>query len=311
MKTFTLANASCQVTLLDLGARLIDWQVDVAGKSRHIVLAYPNIEDYLDDNFYLGAVCGPYANRLAKGQVKTTNSLFSVTRNDGENHLHGGSSGFDKQIWRVTEKKADSILFEYQHADGQDGYPGPICISVEYRLTANSLTMDMRCSVDKPTIVGPTGHAYFNLNGTNSDLIGLDHYLQCNARKVTPLASDGIPDGEERSLEQGAFDFTQLKRLSSDPTLKELDNNFVFDGAPPCSTLTDIEQQLSLEVRSNYPAVQLYTGSFLSGQFKPNQGVCIEPHYGANAPNRQNDYDWLAEPGTTWHKFIEYKLTVN
>lgn len=309
MKTYELMSDDIKLTLLDYGARIIDLQVRLGQVWRPIALAYAHVDDYIDDPFYLGAICGPYANRIAGGEVKDQGFHAQLSRNDGSNHLHGGFNGLDKQYWQVTKQTSDCVVFQHQHKDGTDGYAGPITFEVTYRLLDKCVTLDIDCYSDSSTIVGPTGHTYFNLNGIHSSLSGLEQFLQSDGKWLTPFDDHGLPNGPECLVQDSELNFTQPTLLSSSDKFSKLDNNFVFETGRSTSLLADANKQLFLSVTSDYPAAQLYSGSFLDNPFYPNQGVCIEPHFGANAPNRANDYDCQTTPGRAWHKTISYQFS--
>lgn len=310
MHTFELWNAESKLTLFNYGARIIDWQVKLGNEWRPIVLRYKSLDDYVDDPFYLGAVCGPFANRIANGCINAESNRFELSCNDGVNHLHGGFSGLDKQTWRLRARTENSVTFECQHADGQDGYPGPMSFEAIYTLEGKCLTLSLSCQSETFSVIGPTGHAYFNLNGADSLVSGLEQYLQSDAELLTPFNAQGLPIGNEQRTHGSGLNFDQARLLSSAPHLKKLDNNFVFEEGKNKSKLEDFNKQLSLSVTSDYPAVQLYSGSFLNKPFSANQGICVEPHFGADSPNRVNNFDWLIKPGQIWQKTIEYQLSV-
>lgn len=311
MESFQLTNDDIKITLLNYGARIIDFQVRCGETWRPIVLRYPKVEDYVNDPFYLGAICGPYANRIANGYVDQDNIQAQLSCNDGKNHLHGGFNGLDKQYWHIANQTGNSVTLRHQHEDSEDGYPGPMVFEVTYSLLDKCVTLNINCRTDSTTILGPTGHAYFNLNGIESQRSGLEQYLQSDAKWLTPFDTSGLPNGEERAAKGSELDFEHPKLLSTSDRFVTLDNNYVFEKGQNKSIIADAQRKLFLSVSSDYPAVQLYTGSFLDGPFTTNQGICIEPHFGANAPNRENNFDWTVMPGKVWHKTIQYQLSTH
>ena len=172
MQIYSLESEVMRIDVSDLGARIINWDVNINGVQRDIVLRYPSLKEYDDDVFYIGAVAGPYANRIRHGIVQTENGSLNLTCNSGEHHLHGGNRGFDKQIWRVVEHNTTRIVMQLVVADDVDGYPGPATYTVEYALEGRALTLSMSGTSQKQTVMGPTGHSYFNLNGANSGTCG-------------------------------------------------------------------------------------------------------------------------------------------
>lgn len=310
MQVYSLVSEQMHVEISDLGARIISWHVNIGDQKRSIVLRYPTLEEYEHDVFYVGAVAGPFANRIRHGRVTTTNDKFQLTCNSGEHHLHGGLNGFEKQYWEVLTHTEDSITMRLCVDDNVDGYPGPCVFTVKYRLKGRALTLEMTGIGQQQTIMGPTGHSYFNLNGADSSLNGLSQWLETNATGMTPKDDDGLPTGAPVPIAQTPFDFSQAKRFAEVAHSGELDHNFVFQGKSQCTTLYSDSRDMALTVTSDYPAAQFYTGYYLGGAIAQHQGVCVEPHFGADAPNALPEQNGLIDANQRFEKYIRYEVSV-
>jgi len=186
---YTLTNkAGSKVQIINYGATVTSLCVtDRHGKIEDVVLGYDNLQGYIDGTAYFGAIVGRYGNRIAKGRFQLDGKIYQLTVNDGENHLHGGRIGFNKVLWDaevIRDTGEPSLQLQYVSPDGEEGYPGTVTLKVTYTLTEkNELRIDYEGTTDKPTILNPTQHSYFNLSGSFANTI-LDHTLMIEA----PLA---------------------------------------------------------------------------------------------------------------------------
>ncbi|WP_100657635.1 aldose epimerase [Alteromonas flava] len=308
MRTFQLTSEVMQVTLSDWGARIVDWTVNVAEKPRRIVLTYPDLQDYFPDPYYVGCIVGPYANRIRDGRVQLVQHSIQLQQNDGRNHLHGGVKALDKQIWDVINHDHQTLHLRYETEDGWNGYPGPITFDVIYTLTGSILDVQLNAFSDKSTVVCLTGHSYFNLNGIDSGKSGLCQSLQSNASHFVPKNDAGLPKAAPEPVRGSMFDFYKAARLDAHASWALLDHNLVFDNEPQRSVITSGNGDLGLVITSDYPAAQAYTGYYLGDVFKANQAICIEPHFGADAPN-QSDQGHLPANTPSRH-YIRYEIIV-
>lgn len=307
IKAFEINNQiGDKVTLIDLGARLVSWQTEVAGENREIVVSYPYIEDFYDDSSYVGAIAGPYANRIANSEVEISGKKIRLSANENGNHLHGGKNALDSCVWQVKQHSERAITFKYWIEDGFNGYPGAMTFEVEYRLAEHSsqLKINFIVETDKPTIVGPTGHAYFNLSGVPSSID--EHKLMLNCSTYTPVNKEQIPTGQLFNLAGSDLDFSSSKLVGK----QKLNHNFVSDDDDTSvANLISPCGQLSMSVKSDYPGLQVYTGDYLHGSLKPRQGICLEPQYYPDSPNKADFPFELTVPNKTFNKKILYKLT--
>lgn len=294
LKTFTLSNErqSNKVTITNYGARIVNWLTTVDGQQRNIVLGYPNIEDYLTDESYLGAIAGPYANRIANAQFAINDKLYLLDNNEGDNQLHGGTGGLSDLFWCLDYHQQNKLSLSTTIADGYNGYPGDISFNVLYSLIADDangceLQIKLTIHANKTSVVGPTSHPYFNLAGIANSTA--NHALKLSAEHYTPVDSNAIPTGEIAKVKDSRFDFTSLTPLAED---NPLDHNFIVKTELDLKTVTEQAQlispdgKLQLTVKSNYPAIQVYTGEHLATPFTPRDGICLEPQFCPDSPNK-------------------------
>ncbi len=232
IKLYTLKNKNgMTVKVTNYGAIITSLVVpDRDGKMADVALGYNRVEDYMNavDKPYFGAIVGRYGNRIANGQFKLNGETYTLLKNNGENHLHGGAIGFDKVVWEAFYDQAKNTLALYYLAkDKEEGYPGNLKLKVTYTLTdKNSLVVDYSATTDKATPVNVTQHTYFNLKGEGNGNI-LDHELMLNAKKYTPVNKGLIPTGETPDVAGTPFDFTTAKPIGR--TLAVIMNNLRLD----------------------------------------------------------------------------------
>lgn len=290
IKSYSIANNQGDIVdISNYGARLLKWITPVNNKPRNIVLGYDKLEDYLNDPFFIGAIVGPYANRIAHSSCAINGKQLQLNANEGAHHLHGGSNALANSLWQCTEHTDNAITLKCVLADGYNGYPGAMTTEVKYQLTNTSqLTLSINVLSDNTTIAGPTAHPYFNLGQENNVN---PHYLQLNSQYYTPTDDAGIPQGVIAQVEGTRFNYL-TSQLISEKTV--LDNNFLLS-LEDSSThphllkhalLQSNDKQLSLQVSSNYPAMQVYTGQHLQCPFRQFQGVCLEPQFCPDSPNQ-------------------------
>ena len=324
VERFRLQNtAGAEASIITYGATLVSLATpDRDGLIEDIVLGYDSLAGYLEANPYFGSIVGRYANRIAEGAFTLDGETYTLARNNGPNHLHGGVKGFDKANWEVEQIIEDTnqvgVSLNYVSADGEEGYPGTLEVRVTYLLTEdNRLIVDYEGTTDKATPVNLTQHAYFNLAGEGSVE---DHHLTLAASHYTPVDSTLIPTGEILSVEGTAFDFRGGKRIGEqiDDDDQQLlygggyDHNFVLDRVSGdlvlAATVLEPESGRILEVYTTKPGMQFYTGNFLDGsitgkngvQYGRRSGFCLETQYYPDSPNQPNFPSSILRPGEVY-----------
>jgi aldose 1-epimerase len=329
---FTCTNKQGLVLkMIDYGATVVSLETpDRNGHLANITLGFPTLEGYLGRHPCFGSTIGRYANRIAKGKFKIGDQEIKLATNSGENHIHGGARGFDKVLWRgapIESPDGSGVKFTYTSADGEEGYPGRLDVTVTYLLTNdNELRIDYQARTDKPTIVNLTNHNYWNLAGAGSGHV-LGDVLQLHCDKYLPVDDHSLPIGEPADVTGTPFDFREpralgnsIDRLLEPPhKTKGYDHCFVINnydkgGLLLAAKLRDPGSWRTMEVRTTEPGVQLYTGNFLDGSkanggFRQYDGVCLETQHFPDSPNHPTFPSTLLKPGATYksttvHRFF-------
>ena len=315
------------VKLIDYGAIVVSVETpDREGKLANITLGFSRPRHYLQRHPYFGSTVGRYCNRIARGTFKVDGKQYELATNNGENHLHGGEAGFDKQMWQAQgrlDTDAVGVRFTRRSPDGEEGYPGNLDVTVDYMLTNdNELRVDFAARTDQSTPVNLTNHNYWNLAGAGSGTI-LDHELTIAADYYLPVDDGLIPTGQLATVSGTPLDFTSTQKIGAH--LQAIDADPV--GYDHCFALHNQSGALALaarakdpssgrvmEVYTTQPGIQLYTGNFLdgskaSGQFKQYEGFCLETQHYPDSPNQPGFPSTILDPGreyrqTTVHKFL-------
>ncbi|HOJ69989.1 MAG: galactose mutarotase [Candidatus Hydrogenedentes bacterium] len=308
------------------------WMPDREGKMEDVVLGYDALDRYLANSPYFGAIVGRYGNRIAKGRFTLNGREYQLATNDGPNHLHGGLKGLDKVLWTaepVRRDDAQGLKLRYLSPDGEEGYPGNLDITVTYWLTdANELEITYAATTDKPTPVNLTHHGYFNLKGHDGGDI-LDHLLQLNASRFTPVDATLIPTGELRPVAGTPFDFTTPTAIGArvnqdDEQLKfgrGYDHNWVLDKPEPgafslAAILREPESGRVMEVWTTEPGIQFYCGNFMDGSnigkgdvtYHYRNGLCLETQHFPDSPNKKQFPSVILNPGKTYSHRTVYRF---
>ena len=294
------------------------------GILENCVLGYANLEDYVVNPPYLGALVGRCANRIAAGKLVFDDQAFPLAQNLGKHHLHGGNKGFDKVIWRVEEKieaTAVVLTLTYTSPHLEEGYPGNLELTVSYRLTdTNLLLVDYKAKTDRKTVVNLTQHSYFNLSGSLHQQVG-DHQLRIPAEKILAVNDELIPTGDFLSVAATPFDFRQPKpigqELFSDHRLMQMgqgyDHCYCFDteeqSLKPAAVLIHPQSGRKMEVSTTAPAMQLYTGNHLSDPFAPYTAVCLETQGYPDSPNHPHFPSVVLAPGEEYHSTTQFQFS--
>ena len=333
-----LSNAAgMKIRLIAYGAAVQSLEVpDRDGRPADIVLSYPDMTGFLKKPQYFGAIAGRYANRIAKGSFALDGKRYSLALNDGANSLHGGTRGFDKVLWTISDVKSGpeaSATFTYVSADGEEGYPGALTVAVTYALDDhNALTIRIRATTTKPTVVNLTNHSYFNLSGAASGRDVLGEKLTIAADRYTPVDAGLIPTGELKPVAGTDFDFrnsTAIGARIADGREVQLvrgrgyDHNWVLNGgaaATPklAARLEDPASGRVMELLTTEPGLQFYSGNFLDGTgvgkdnrvYRQSGALCLEPQHFPDSPNQPSFPSTRLDPGQTYSQVSIYRFSV-
>jgi len=312
---YTLDNgAGMQLKVLEYGCIIRRWTLD----SVDLVLGFDTLQHYERDRSYMGALVGRFANRVDGGRLALDGATWQLDRNEGPNHLHGGSAGFHKQMWQAAasaeQDRARISLYRLSPA-GEQGYPGNLLVMVTYELLASgALSCFYQAVSDQATVVSISQHSYFNLAG-KGDILG--HELSIDSDFYLPVREDLIPTGEVAPVAGSPFDFRHPRRIGNSlADAGGYDHNFVLAGIPgPHASLCDPQSGLRLELYTDCPGLQFYSGDYLDGSlsgqgrsFGAHAGLCLEPQQFPDAPNHASFPKLICRPGEPCSMSTVYAL---
>ena len=325
-------NLVMQVT--NFGGRVVSlWTPDRNGDYEDIVLGYADVDSYLNNpgERFLGAVVGPYANRIAKGTYTIGEETYSFPQNNNGQTLHGGLKGLDMVVWDVEDVSDSTITLSYIHADGQEGMPGNVKIVMTYALTSdNEFKVDYEAVTDKATHVNISHHSFFNLKGEGNGTIN-DHVLHINASRTTPIDAVLIPTGEIADVAGTPFDFRVPKEIGRDLCVENeqlangagYDHNWVLDrksedGLELAASVHEPVSGRYMEVLTDQPALQFYGGNFFDGStcgkygrpLRYRESIALETQKYPDTPNHENCPSTLLEPGQTYSHECIYRFSI-
>lgn len=335
IKLYTLESGNgITMQVSNFGGRVISlWVPDKEGKYEDIVFGHNNINEYIhyQGERCLGPVVGRYANRIAKGQFTLDGKKYQLPVNNNGQTLHGGTEGFDMKVWNVDSISKNSIALSYVSPDGEQGFPGTVTVKMVYTLTPdNEFKITYHATTDKPTHVNLSHHSFFNLKGAANGTI-LDHILTINARAITPVDSVLIPTGKLMQVEGTPFDFRQPTAIGEkinveDEQLKNgggYDHNWVVDRKSDkdielIASLYEPKSGRVMEVWSDQPAIQFYSGNFLDGKVIGKYGkahnyreaVALETQKYPDTPNQPKFPSTRLNPGEEYTQTCIYKFGI-
>ena len=337
---YTLSNGDdVTITITNYGGIITSLEVpDREGQMEDIVLGFDSLAGYRSEayaaaNPYFGALIGRYGNRIADGEFSLDGEMYTLETNNGPNHLHGGTEGFDRVLWEADPFEGEGevgLVLTHTSPDGHGGYPGRLDVEVTYTLTdENELAIDYQASTSKATPVNLTQHSYFNLDGQADGSI-LDHELMINAETFTPTDSTLIPTGTFRSVANTPFDFREPTpigaRIDQDHRQLEIaggyDHNFVLarqdrDSLHLAARVYDPDTGRQMDVLTTEPGLQFYSGNFLDGSltgkkgasYPRRSGLALETQHFPNSPNEPDFPSTILRPDETYSSRTVYRFS--
>lgn len=322
---YTMDNGKMSVRFIDLGGTIVSINVpDKNGVLADIVCGYDDPDSYLTCSGYPGAIIGRYGNRIGGAEFTLDGVKYSLYKNDNGNHLHGGKVGYDRRIWdvKVVADNDDEMTVDlsYVSPDGEEGYPGTLDLHVYYTLSAScELSIRYTATTDKRTVLNLTNHSYFNLAGYEVGDI-LDHELMINSDAYGEVDAELIPTGKIINVDGTPHDFRAAKPVGRDINCDDIqlkygqgyDHNFILDNGGECALaarLRDPKSGRVMEVYTNQPAVQLYTGNCIDVTEAPYKGgvpkrrfaaLCLETQHYPDSPNHSDFPSTVLSPGETY-----------
>ena len=332
-KLYTLKNANgMEVCITNFGARIVSIMVpDKNGDMKDVVLGFDNIDDYIQVPSDFGATIGRYANRIGQGKITIDGKEIQLPQNNYGHCLHGGPTGWQYKVFKVNQANNQSIKLTVESPDGDNNFPGNVIASVTYTLTDdNAIDIRYDATTDQKTIINMTNHSYFNLNGDPS-ASSMDNILYLASDSITPVDSTFMTNGEMMAVVGTPFDFNTPKAIEQDVTNfaneqikfgKGFDHNWVLKTQgninQVAAKLTSPTTGITLEVYTDEPGIQLYTGNFLDGTVKGKNGisypqrasVCLETQHYPDSPNKSHWPSVTLEPGQTYTSHCIFKFSV-
>ncbi len=314
------------VEVLTLGATVHRLVVTCGdGERRNVVLGHPDVEERLASGDYIGGTIGRYANRIAGGRFTLEGQDVEVRTHDRGHSLHGGPDGFDVRLWDVESHEADEVVLSLVSPDGDQGFPGTVTARVRYTVDRDAVRVTMQATTDATTVVNLTNHAYLNLDGEGAGTID-DHELVVEADEFTPVDATGIPTGGHAPVADTPFDFGTRRPIgpavrTEHPQVADargIDHNLVVRGSGlrRAATLSSPKTCTSVELWSDQPGLQVYTGNFLDGtrrstsggRYRQGDGVALEPQLFPDSPNRPEWPSATLRPGETYAARLEWRF---
>ena len=331
---YTLKNKNgMEVCITNFGGRIVSVMVpDKNGNMKDVVLGFDSIADYVNIPSDFGASIGRYANRIKDGKIVIDGDTIQLPQNNLGHCLHGGPKGWQYQVYEAKQIDDTKLELVRQSPDGDENFPGNVTAKVTYTLTDdNSIDISYEATTDKKTVINMTNHSYFNLSGDAQKPI-TDHLLYVNADKFTPVDSTFMTTGEILDVKGTPMDFTVAKTVGQDIDKYEYDqlkNGNGYDHNWVLNTNGDIKQVaarltspvsgITLEVYTDEPGIQVYSGNFLDGTVKGKKSIvynqraaiCLETQHYPDSPNKPEWPSVLLEPGKTYRSHCIFKFTVN
>ena len=326
---YTIKSGALEAKITNYGGIVTSLKVpDRHGKAADVVLGYAALDGYLAKSPFFGALIGRYGNRIGGAKFVLDGKTYSTPQNDGKNTLHGGAKGFDKAVWKAKEIP-HGIELTLVSPDGDAGFPGRLTTVVRYTLGGKDLKIEYSATTDKDTVVNLTSHSYFNLKGQGEGDV-LQHELKLNASLYTPVDDNLIPTGELAPVAGTPFDFRKLTaigpRIDSDNDQlkkgKGYDHNWVLDsGGGKLSEAAEVYEPTTgrvMQVWTDQPGVQFYTGNFLDGTITGKGGkvyqhraaLCLETQHFPDSPNHPKFPSTELKPGQKYHTVTIYRFSV-
>ena len=314
------------VDVLTLGAtvhRLVVTGGD--GVRRNVVLGHADAAERLASGDYVGGTIGRYANRIAAGRFELEGREVVVGTHDRGHSLHGGPDGFDRRVWDVVSHDRDEVVLGLVSPDGDQGFPGAVTARVTYRVVGQAVQVVMEATTDATTVVNLTNHAYLNLDGEGAGTID-DHVLTVPADDYSPVDATGIPLGHHAPVEGTPFDLREATSIggairTEHPQVADargVDHNYVVSGVGLrlAAVLQSSRTGTRLELHSDQPGLQVYTGNFLDGtrrstrggRYRQGDGIALEPQLFPDSPNRPEWPSAVLHPGERYRSVLEWRF---
>lgn len=329
VRELTLDNGVLRAKVLTFGGALRALTVPGRKEPVDVVLGYDTLEEYETQDGFFGALVGRYANRIAQGRFSLNGREYTLARNNGPNHLHGGTVGYSHRVWTVEEASAGRAVLTLDSPDGEEGYPGHLQVRVTYALEENALVICYEAVSDRDTPCNLTNHSYFNLSGQGSGTV-LNQTIQLFCSHYTPADGTNIPFGRIEPVEGTPMDLRKAAPIGAriDEPFQQLvwghgyDHNFVVDGQPgvmrPAARAASQDTGVVMEVETDSPGVQFYTANFVEqgrkgkggAVYGERHGFCLETQHFPDTPNQPSFPCATLRPGERYHQTTRFRFSV-
>ncbi|MES2996367.1 MAG: aldose epimerase family protein [Verrucomicrobiota bacterium] len=323
VRIFTLTNRhGLRARVSELGAALVSMETpDRNGQLAHLTTGFDTFEEWLANPHYFGVTVGRFANRIAGGKFTLDGREYTLSVNNGPNHLHGGESGFGKKLWNGEIRGDGSVVFQLVSADGDEGYPGRLSVEVIYRLTdENEMIWEATARTDAPTIVNLVLHTYWNLSGGPFTTVG-DHFLEIRGSSFLEKNAVGIPTGKTVPVEDTPMDFTTPRQIGEriGQLPEGYDHCWVLDaGEEFAARLTHPQSGRVMEILTNQPGLQVYSAHYFDAapgrngeKYPSGAAVALETQNFPDAPNQPEFPSALLRPGEKYHHTLVHRFSVD
>lgn len=331
---YRLTNASgAYVEISTLGGCLLSMHVpDREGILSDVLLGFDSVDAMLRDKSYMGYLIGRFGNRIGGATFSLNGQTYTLAANDGENHLHGGNAGFDKKVWEA-DQNGEELVLRLHSPDGDEGYPGALSVRVTYAFSDdNALRIRYEATCDQDTVINLTNHAYFNLSGPSCPDLS-SHEIQIDADSFTEVSSPAcIPTGRLLPVDNTPLDLRSPRNIAKgleegaeDVQMRYgngYDHNFVirgWDGAlRRAAIVEDVASGRKMEVYTDQPGIQFYSGNLIAGDtagkcgvpYAPRQGFCLETQHFPDSIHQPNFPSCVLKKGETYKTVTEYRFLV-
>ena len=322
---FTLRCGAMEAEILTYGGIVRTLRApDKNGQSVDVVLGYDSVAGYEENDGYVGALVGRYANRIQNANAIIDGANITLDANEGIKQLHGGPDGFSFKVFKAEIAGESAVRLIYTAADGEGGFPGTLTLAATYTLTENALILRYEAESDKPTYCNITNHSYFNLNGCG-DVLG--HTLWLNASRFTPIDADSIPIALSTGVAGTAFDFTVPTTIGQDVLdneaqlrlAKGYDHNFILNEGQGMRLAARLEGEISgivMETWTEKPGVQVYSANYLDAErhtksgapYRKRDALCLETQFFPDSPNHPEWGDIILRPGKRYDYTTDYRF---
>lgn len=329
-RLYTIESDRLKACVTDYAGILVSLEApDQDGRRDHVVLGFDDVAGYVDNRGSFGALLGRTANRIAGGCFVIDSTTYNLSKNEGENTLHGGVEGFGKRFWSVKDASPQQVTLALTSADGDQGFPGDVSVEAIWRVDGRDLSLNFTAETTKPTPLSLSAHPYFNLDGPAARDC-LDHDAEIFADAYLPTDRQQIPTGEIRPVAGSPFDFRRRQRIGArirepDEQLRYgrgYDHYFVLPEPDPttprlAARVRSTASGRVLEILTTQHGLQFYTGNNLDGSapgrggglYRQSAGFAFEPQGFPDAPNQPNFPTTILRPGQVYRQQIVYRLT--